>query len=79
MEALLFIAKYGVLLCGIIAVLCSASSQVRQLVLSFRHKNKFVQVLIFVWFVSLVVFRLFHSTTDVLLASTIESFSAAEN
>lgn len=56
MDALLFIAKYGVLLCGILAVLCSASSQVRQLVLSFRHKNKFVQVLIFVWFVSLVVY-----------------------
>ena len=56
MGALLFIAKYGVLLCGLLVILCSASKQVRQLALSLRHKNQFVQVLIFTWLVSLVVY-----------------------
>ena len=70
MEVLLFIAKYGVLLCGVLAVLCSASKQVRQLALSFRRKNQFVQALIFIWLVSLVVYGGSKPSTNSVSTST---------
>ena len=70
MEVLLFIAKYGVLLCGVLAVLCSASKQVRQLALSFRRKNQFVQALIFIWLVSLVVYGGSKPSTNSVTTST---------